>query len=96
MIEKMKKEGKLTAPAAAVVEKRWKPSLSLPKPPKSMGDVLLSLESADIGYEGEIPLLKNVNFELRRGTKLILRGPNVSMRCEHSLFFTSTHISHST
>jgi ATP-binding cassette subfamily F protein 3 len=78
MIEKMKRDGKLTPPAAAVVEKRAKPSLSLPKPPKSMGEVLLSLEGADVGYEGEQPLLKNVNFELKRGMKLILRGPNVS------------------
>lgn len=76
MIEKMKRDGKLTPPAAAVVEKRAKPSLSLPKPPKSMGEVLLSLEGADVGYEGEQPLLKNVNFELKRGMKLILRGPN--------------------
>jgi len=34
MIEKMKAEGKLTPPAAGVVEKRAKPSLVLPKPPK--------------------------------------------------------------
>lgn len=76
MIEKMKKEGKLTPPAAGVVEKRSKPSLELAKPPKSMGDTLLSLENADIGHAGEEALLKNANFELRRGMKLILRGPN--------------------
>ena len=76
MIEKMKKEGKLTPPAAGVIEKRSKPSLELAKPPKAMGDTLLSLENADIGHAGEEPLLKNADFELRRGMKLILRGPN--------------------
>lgn len=78
MIEKMKTEGKLTPPAAAVIEKTSKPSLSLPNPPKSMGDILLSLKSADVGYPGEQPLLKNLDFELTRGMKLILRGPNGS------------------
>jgi ATP-binding cassette subfamily F protein 3 len=78
MLEKMKKEGKLTPPAAGVVEKRGKPSLELAKPPKSMGDTLLSLEGANIGHAGEEALLENVNFELRRGMKLILRGQNGS------------------
>mmetsp|Transcript_9215 Transcript_9215/g.11619 ORF Transcript_9215/g.11619 Transcript_9215/m.11619 type:complete len:745 (+) Transcript_9215:27-2261(+) len=76
MIEKMKKEGKLTPPPTAIVEKRWKPSLSLPSPPKSIGEVLLGLENADIGYPGSPALLKKLSFELKRGTKLILRGPN--------------------
>lgn len=76
-IEKMRKEGKLTPPAAAIVQKTWKPSIVLPDPPKAMGDILLSLKDANIGYDedGE-PLLKSINFELRRGQKLILRGPN--------------------
>lgn len=77
MIEKMRKEGKLTPPAAGVVEKRRKPSLVLPEPPKSMGDVLLELRSADIGYSPEgPPLLENMSFEVTRGMKIILRGPN--------------------
>lgn len=76
MIEKMKKEGKLDAPPAAVVEKRWKPTLVLPPPTKSMGDVLLELKGADIGHSDDQPLLQNVDFELRRGMKVILRGPN--------------------
>mmetsp|Transcript_13338 Transcript_13338/g.19986 ORF Transcript_13338/g.19986 Transcript_13338/m.19986 type:complete len:719 (+) Transcript_13338:78-2234(+) len=78
MLEKMKKEGKLTPPAAGIVEKRQKPSLELAKPPKSMGDTLLSLEGANIGHAGEEPLLQNVDFELTRGMKLILRGQNGS------------------
>ena len=82
MIEKMKKEGKLTPPAAAVVEQRWKPSLELPEPPKSMGDVLLELQDANIGYDSETPpLLENISFEVRRGMKIILRGPNGAGKC---------------
>ena len=77
MIEKMKKEGKLTPPAAAVVEKRWKPSLSLPDPPKSIGEVLLEVRNANIGHDPEAPpLLHNISFEVKRGMKIILRGPN--------------------
>ncbi len=77
MIEKMKREGKLTPPAAAVVEQRWKPSLVLPDPPKSMGDVLLELQNASVGYDSNLPpLLENISFEVRRGMKIILRGPN--------------------
>ena len=75
-IEKMRKEGKLTPPPTSVVTERWKPSLELPKPPGSIGDVLLELQNADIGYEGEAPLLRGINFELKRGMKLILRGAN--------------------
>jgi ATP-binding cassette subfamily F protein 3 len=77
MIEKMRKEGKLTPPPLAVTEKRWKPSLDLPEPPKSMGDVLLELQNANIGYDDEgAPLLKNISLEVTRGMKIILRGPN--------------------
>jgi ATPase subunit of ABC transporter with duplicated ATPase domains len=77
MIEKMRKEGKLTPPPAAVVEKRWKPALDLPEPPKSMGEVLLELQNANIGHDPDgSPLLNNISFEVRRGMKIILRGPN--------------------
>jgi ATPase subunit of ABC transporter with duplicated ATPase domains len=76
-IEKMRKEGKLTPPPAAVVQTNWKPSMILPDPPKAMGEILLSLNNANIGYDADgEPLLKNINFELRRGQKVILRGPN--------------------
>lgn len=78
-IEKMRKEGKLTPPPAAVVQNSWKPSLILPDPPKAMGEILLSLNNANIGYDenGE-PLLENINIEIRRGQKIIVRGPNGS------------------
>lgn len=77
MIEKMRKEGKLDPPPLSVVEKRWKPSLVLPTPPKSMGEKLLVLENANIGYgDGSPPILEGINLVVKCGMKLILRGPN--------------------
>jgi len=78
MLEKMKKEGKLTPPPDEVAEgERWKPSLSLPEPPKAMGDVLLSLKNCDIGYGDDKGILvKDANVDIERGMKLILRGKN--------------------
>ena len=78
MLEKMKKEGKLTPPPMEVAQaERWKPSLVLLDPPKAMGDVLLSLKNCDIGYgDDKGVLVKNVNLEIVRGMKLILRGKN--------------------
>jgi len=78
MLEKMKKEGKLTPPPQELAEaERWRPSLTLPDPPKAMGDVLLSLKNCDIGYGDDKGILvKNANLEVTRGMKLILRGKN--------------------
>lgn len=80
MIEKMRNEGKLDPPPISFTEKRHKPSLVLPNPPKSIGEKLLALEGADIGYGEEegAPILNNINLVINRGTKLILRGPNGS------------------
>lgn len=80
MIEKMRNEGKLDPPPIFITEKRHKPSLILPNPPKSIGEKLLALEGADIGYGEEegAPILNNINLVINRGTKLILRGPNGS------------------
>jgi len=50
-----------------------KPSLQLPDPPKGIGEKLLSLVGADIGYDGE-PLAKGIDLTINRGMKLILRG----------------------
>ena len=78
MIEKMRKEGKLDPPPSAVTQKRHKPSLVLPDPPKGIGEKLLVLQGADIGYdEGEgAPILEGIDLVINRGMKLILRGPN--------------------
>jgi ATP-binding cassette subfamily F protein 3 len=74
-LEKMEKQGLLDAPAEDIVAERFRPTLILPKPPKAMGDVLLSLTGAMIGYEGKT-LVSNVNLEITRGMKLLIRGPN--------------------
>jgi len=76
MLEKMRKEGKLDPPAAAVVTTARIPQLSLPPPPKPHGENLLELKDAMIGYDDEEPLLKNINLTIPRGMKLLLRGPN--------------------
>lgn len=76
-LEKMKKEGKLTPPPMEVSQaERFKPTLSLPDPPKGMGDVLLGLSNCDVGYKDKPILVSNVNLDITRGMKLILRGKN--------------------
>ena len=75
MLEKMKAEGKLDPPPLAVVENRRPPKLVLPPPPKAIGEDLISLVNADIGYEGTL-YLKKINLDVKRGMKLLLRGPN--------------------
>jgi ATPase subunit of ABC transporter with duplicated ATPase domains len=74
MIEKMRKEGKLTPPSAGVISKQWSPSLVLPPPPKALGDTLVAVKGGDFGHESII--VSNANLEITRGMKLILRGPN--------------------
>jgi ATP-binding cassette subfamily F protein 3 len=77
MLEKMKKEGKLDAPPAAIVANVRIPILQLPDPPKPYGENLLVMKDATIGYDpNEEPLLKNINLTIPRGMKLLLRGPN--------------------
>ena len=77
MIEKMRREGKLDPPPMGVVETRWKPSLVLPDPPKGIGEKLLVLKKASIGYgDGSPPILEGIDLVVNRGIKLILRGPN--------------------
>ncbi|KAL3908933.1 MAG: hypothetical protein SGILL_008291, partial [Bacillariaceae sp.] len=90
-LEKMRAEGLLDAPADDVMEvQRFKPRLNLPEPPKSMGDVLLGLQgNAVVGYSNDddddastiadhIPLVSNINLDIQRGMKILVRGPNGS------------------
>ena len=77
MLEKMKREGKLDPPPVAITENARIPELVLPAPPKPNGEYLLTMKDATIGYDpNEEPLLKNINLEIPRGMKLLLRGPN--------------------
>jgi ATP-binding cassette subfamily F protein 3 len=89
MIERMRKEGKLDPPPVAVTERVFKPSLVLPDPPKGIGETLLALEEADIGYgEGGKPILEGIDLVINRGMKLILRGPNgAGVYCVHYLLY---------
>lgn len=74
-IERMKKEGLLDAPSEALVTQRFRPTLNLPDPPRAIGDTLLSLKDASVGYEGKT-LVSDVNLEITKGMKLLVRGPN--------------------
>lgn len=77
MLEKMKREGKLDPPPLAIVANIREPELVLPPPPKPNGEKLLVMKHAAIGYDpNEEPLLRNINLEITRGMKLLLRGPN--------------------
>ena len=77
MLEKMKKEGKLDPPPVAVVATGRSPELVLPSPPKPLGQELLTLIGASVGYSSEEPpLLTDINLSITRGMKLLLRGPN--------------------
>jgi len=52
-LERMKKEGRLDAPPAAIVTVARIPYLKLPDPPKPHGENLLVLKDATIGYNPE-------------------------------------------
>lgn len=79
-LEKMQLSGLLDAPPESILKERFKPSLTLPEPPRSMGDVLLQLKDASVGYDDDTNntkvLVSNVNLVITRGMKLLLRGPN--------------------
>ena len=72
-LEKMKEQGLLTAPTLAT-QTRFKPSPKLPDPPRAIGETLLSLTHAQVGWTG--PLVSNINLQVSKGMKLLLRGPN--------------------
>lgn len=74
-LEKMEREGLLDEPDEAIVVERFKPTLLLPDPPRAIGDSLLALKDASVGYDDK-PLVKGVNFDIRRGMKVLIRGPN--------------------
>lgn len=76
-LRKMQEQGLLDEPALAVVAKRFRPSLSLPDPPRAVGEVLLSLKSgAQVGYVEGKPLVSDIDLDVVRGMRLLIRGPN--------------------
>jgi ATPase subunit of ABC transporter with duplicated ATPase domains len=72
----MKEQGELDKPPESILQERFRPRLVLPRPPKSLGDTLLSLKNAQVGYTNA--LVSNVNFDIQRGMKILIRGPNGS------------------
>lgn len=74
-IEKMEDQGLLDAPDEAFTVERFKPTLRLPEPPRAIGESLLALKGAAIGWD-EKPLVENVCFDIMRGMKVLVRGPN--------------------
>lgn len=85
-LEKMKEEGLLDAPADAIVARAFQPTMRLPAPPRCVGTTLLSLRNANIGHDGKV-LVKNVNLDITKGMKLLIRGPNGAGKstCLHSI-----------
>lgn len=52
-----------------------RPHLRFPPPPKVMPE-LVKLQNASFGYPPAQPLVKEVDFTLTRGTRMVLLGPN--------------------
>ena len=74
-LERMTREGLLDAPTEEIVAQRFKPTLNLPEPHRSIGETLLSLKGAAVGYDGEV-LVSDIDLEIMIGMKLLIRGPN--------------------
>jgi ATPase subunit of ABC transporter with duplicated ATPase domains len=74
-LEKMKQQGLLHAPTTlATTQTRFKPTLTLPDPPRAIGETLIALTQAQVGWTG--PLVSGIDIKVKRGMKLLLRGPN--------------------
>lgn len=76
-LEKMKQQGLLDKPETSHTT-RFRPSLVLPDPPPAIGDEsLLKLKGASVGWNtNEPPLVTDINFDIEKGMKILLRGPN--------------------
>jgi ATPase subunit of ABC transporter with duplicated ATPase domains len=74
-IQKLEQQ-KQQSDISIVPTSRFQPHLQLPVPSSSVGTNLLRLVSADIGYNTQSPIVKNVNLSITKGMKLLIRGPN--------------------
>lgn len=72
-LEKMQQKGLLDVP---IMEQRFHPVVRLPTPPPSSNEILLELKDASVGYSEGDALVNEVDFEIRRGMKILIRGPN--------------------
>lgn len=75
-LEKMKQQGLLDEPESSHTS-RFRPSLILPDPPQAIGESLLKLKGASVGWTTtDEPLVSNIDFDIQKGMKVLLRGPN--------------------
>lgn len=76
-LEKMQKQGLLDDPSTLVAgANNFQPTLSLPDPPRAIGECLIKLEGAQVGWTADQPLVNNVNLSINKGMKLWIRAPN--------------------
>ena len=73
-LDKMKQQGLLDTPVNTRVT-RFRPELVLPDPPRAVGESLLSLHNANVGWSG-LPLVSNIDLDIQKGMKILLRGKN--------------------
>ena len=69
----MQQQGLLDTP---VVQRRFRPRLTLPDPPSASHEILVELKHAAIGHSQDQPLMCDVNLQIGRGMKVLIRGPN--------------------
>lgn len=75
-LEKMKQQGLLDEPSI-IHSTNFRPSLRLPEPSKAIGESLLELKDASVGWNAnEPPLVANINLNIQKGNKIWIRGPN--------------------
>ena len=70
-IKQLDKIEAIKVPARDVLKTRF----SFPEPQRS-SRVVVEVAGADVGYEGEAPILRDVSFVIERGRKVGLLGPN--------------------
>lgn len=71
-LQKMQEAGLLDAPTMQT--QRFQPVLTLSEPVRATGDWFVKLKEADLGYD--TVLLQKVSLEIKKGMKLLIRGPN--------------------
>lgn len=75
-LEKMKSQGLLEEPDTTH-STTFRPTLTLPDPPKAIGESLLKLEDVSVGWNGaDTPLVSNVDLKIKKRMKILIRGPN--------------------
>jgi len=74
-LEKMKAQGLLDDPSQEIIIERFTPKMELPVSPRAVGDVLIGLNEASVGFD-EKALVSGINLDVCKGMKLLIRGKN--------------------